>query len=174
MTVSSYSVLVGTVRDSVVEHGKWNRRFRKIPLLLFAGLALGSPFSVSASTASACDQITGTYTGSRIGELGGNPQLLAFDRAELRAGAGTGRQVQVASPTASTGDQIDLVITCTPIDATHATLIFTSRLVGSRTAFSDAGSATVTVYDGGSRLWIVGNNPPGSMEGWLLRVPPKP
>ena len=40
--------------------------------------------------AGACDQINGTYTGSRIGVLGGNPALLAFDRLMLTAGAGTG------------------------------------------------------------------------------------
>lgn len=140
--------------------------------LLFAGLALGSP--VSASAAGVCDQINGTYTGSRIGTLGGNPTLLAFDRLTLTAGAGTGRQVQVASATAPTGDQINLEITCTPVDATRATLTVKSHRVGSRTPFSDAGSVSVTVYDGGSRLRVVGNTPPGSMPGWLLRIPPNP
>lgn len=140
--------------------------------LLFAGLALGRP--ASASTAGVCDQINGTYTGSRIGSLGGNLQLLAFDRLRLTAGAGSGRQVQVATPSAPAGDQIDLNITCAPVDATHATLIVKSRRAGSSTAFSDAGSVTVTSYDGGSRLWVVGNTPPGSMQGWLLRIPPNP
>jgi hypothetical protein len=144
--------------------------------LLFAGLALGSPVSapISASAAGACDQINGTYSGSRIGTLGDNPRLLAFDRLTLNAGAGTGRQVQVASPTAPTGDQIDLQITCAPVDATHAMLVVKSRRAGSGTAFSDAGSVTVTLFDGGSRLWAVGNTPPGSMPGWLLRLPPNP
>jgi hypothetical protein len=140
--------------------------------LLFAGFALSAP--VPASAAGACDQINGTYTGSRIGALGGNSQLLAFDRLTLTAGVGTGRQVQVATPTAPAGDQIDLDVTCTPVDATHATLVVKSRRAGSGTAFSDAGSVTVTVYDGGSRLWIVGNTPPRSMPGWLLRLPPNP
>jgi hypothetical protein len=142
----------------------------KILSLLFAGLALGVP--VSASAAGVCDQINGTYSGSRIGVMGSNPELLAFDRLVLTAGAGTGRQVQVASPAAPAGDQIDLAITCTPVDATHATLIVRARRAGSGTAFSDAGSVTVTVFDGGSRLWVVGNTPPGSMPGWLLRLPP--
>jgi|GEM_PF-1915100 len=140
--------------------------------LLFAGLALGSP--VSAPAAGACDQINGTYSGSRIGALGGNPSLLAFDRLTLNAGAGTGRQVQVASPTAPTGEQIDLQITCAPVDATHVMLIVQSRRAGSGTAFGDGGSVTVTLFDGGSRLWVVGNIPPGSMPGWLLRLPPNP
>lgn len=144
----------------------------KILPLLFAGLALGLP--VSASAAGVCDQINGTYSGSRIGTLGDNPALLAFDRLALTAGAGTGRQVQVASETAPAGDQFDLDITCTPVDATHAMLIVRARRTGSGTALSDAGSVTVTVFDGGSRLWVVGNTPPGSMPGWLLRLPPDP
>lgn len=140
--------------------------------LLFAGLALGSPVSVPA--AGVCDQINGAYSGSRIGTLGDNPTLLAFDLLTLTAGAGTGRQVQVASESAPAGDQIDLAITCAPVDATHAMLIVKARRAGSGTAFSDAGSVTVTLYDGGSRLWVVGNTPPGSMPGWLLRLPPNP
>jgi hypothetical protein len=144
----------------------------KILALLLAGLALGVP--VSASAAGVCDEIDGTYVGSRIGDLGGNLQLLAFDRMTLTAGAGTGRQVQVASPSAPSGDQIDLEIACVPVDATHATLVVKARRAGSGTAFSDAGSVSVTVYDGGSRLRIVGNTPPGSMPGWLLRLPPDP
>jgi len=140
--------------------------------LLFAGLALGSPGPAPA--AGVCDQINGTYSGSRIGTLGGNPALLAFDRLELTAGAGSGRQVQVASPTAPAGDQIDLAVNCTPVDATHATLVVRARRAGSGTALSDAGSVTVTVFDGGSRLWVVGNTPPGSMPGWLLQLPPNP
>lgn len=140
--------------------------------LLFAGLALGSP--VSAPAAGVCDQINGTYSASRIGMLGGNPALLAFDRLVLRAGAGTGRQVTLASATSPSGDQIDLRITCAPVDATHATLLVASRRAGSGAAFGDAGSVSVTVYDGGSRLWVVGNTPPGSMPGWLLRIPPNP
>ncbi|HEX8829811.1 MAG TPA: hypothetical protein VF705_01510, partial [Longimicrobium sp.] len=133
-------------------------------------LSLGFPAPTSA--ASVCDQINGTYIASRIGALGGNPALLAFDRLTLTAGAGTGRQVQVASPTAPAGDQIDLTITCAPVDATHAMLVVMSRRAGSGTAFSDAGSVTVTLFGGGSRLWAVGNTPPGSMPGWLLRLPP--
>jgi hypothetical protein len=144
----------------------------KILTLLFAGLALAAPLSASAT--GVCDQINGTYTGSRIGALAGLDSLLAFDRLTLTAGAGIGRQVQVASSAAPTGTQIDLSVTCTPVDATHATLIIQARLAGSGTAFSDAGSVSVTVYDGGSRLWIVGNNPPGAMPGWLLRIPPNP
>lgn len=144
----------------------------KILPLLFAGFALSLP--VSAYAAGVCDQINGTYSGSRIGALGGNGELLAFDRLELTAGAGTGRQVQVASPTAPAGDQIDLAIICTPVDATHAMLVVKARRAGSGTAFSDAGSVTVTSYDGGSRLWAVGNTPPNSMPGWLLRLPPNP
>ncbi|MFL5542856.1 MAG: hypothetical protein ACJ8J0_28000 [Longimicrobiaceae bacterium] len=144
----------------------------KILPLLFAGLTLGLP--ISASATGVCDHINGVYSAARIGALGGNPQLLAFDRLELTAGAGTGRQVVVATPTSPAGSQIDLVISCTPIDATHARLVVRTRLVGSGTAFSDAGSVTITVYDGGSRLWVVGNNPPGSMPGWLLRLPPNP
>jgi hypothetical protein len=139
--------------------------------LLFAGLALGLPVSASATV---CDEINGTYSGARIGELGGNSALLAFDLMTLTAGAGSGRQVQVASETAPAGDQIDLEITCVPVDATHALLVVKARRSGSGTAFSDAGSATVTLYDGGSRLWVEGNTPPGSMAGWLLRVPPDP
>lgn len=158
MPVKSYDALVGTV-------------MKTLPLL-FAGLALGVP--VSASATGVCDQINGTYSGSRIGVLGGNSALLAFDRLELTAGAGPGRQVQVASETAPGGDQIDLDVTCAPIDATHATLVVKARRSGSGTAFSDAGSVTVTLYDGGSRLWVVGNTPPGSMSGWLLRLPPNP
>jgi hypothetical protein len=144
----------------------------KILPLLFAGLALGLP--VSASAAGVCDQINGTYSGARIGVLGGNPALLAFDHLTLTAGEGTGRQVQVASETAAAGDQFDLAITCAPVDATHAMLIVKARRAGSGTAFSDAGSVTITVFDGGSRLWAVGNTPPGSMPGWLLRLPPNP
>lgn len=137
--------------------------------LLFAGFALGLPAS---SAAGACDQINGIYTGSRIGTLGDNRQLLAFDRLDLTAGAGSGRQVQVASPAAPAGDQIDLAITCAPVDATHATLVVRSRRAGSGADYSDAGSVAVTLYDGGSRLKVVGNTPPGSMPGWLLRIPP--
>lgn len=138
--------------------------------LLFAGLALSLP--VAASATGVCDEINGTYSGSRIGELGNIPELLAFDRLTLTAGAGTGRQVQVASETAPAGDQFDLAITCSPVDATHALLIVKARRAGSGTPLSDAGSVTVTLFDGGSRLWAVGNTPPGSMCGWLLRLPP--
>ncbi|HET7231256.1 MAG TPA: hypothetical protein VFJ16_14705 [Longimicrobium sp.] len=140
--------------------------------LLFAGVVLGSP--VSTPAAGVCDQINGTYTGSRIGTLGGNPALLAFDRLDLTAGAGTGRQVQVANETAPSGDQIDLAVICAPVDATHAMLVVKARRSGSGTDFSDAGSVTVTVYDGGSRLAVEGNTPPHSMPGWLLRIPPNP
>jgi len=140
--------------------------------VLFAGVALGSP--VSASAAGVCDQINGTYIGSRVGRLGDNLELLAFDRLVLTAGTGSGRQVQVASETAPAGDQIDLAVTCVPVDATHATLVVKARRAGSGTAFSDAGSVAVTLYDGGSRLGVVGNTPPGSMPGWLLRLPPNP
>jgi hypothetical protein len=140
--------------------------------LLFAGLSLGLP--VPPSAAGACDHITGVYAGARIGALGDAPELLAFDRVDLTAGAGTGRQVQVAAPSAATGDQIDLIISCTSIDATHATLAVQTRLVGSGTNFSSGATASVTVYAGGSRLWVVGNTPPRSMQGWLLRVPPPP
>ncbi|HEX6368473.1 MAG TPA: hypothetical protein VF006_06065 [Longimicrobium sp.] len=139
--------------------------------LLFAGLSLGLPISASAG---ACDHIDGVYAGARIGELGYNRELLAFDRVELTDGAGKGRQVQVATATAQAGSQIDLVISCTSIDATHARLDVQTQLVGSGTGFSCCASVTVTVYAGGSRLWIVGNNPPNSMQGWLLRVPPPP
>ncbi|HET6762763.1 MAG TPA: hypothetical protein VFH27_03800, partial [Longimicrobiaceae bacterium] len=144
---------------------------KSLPLMV-AGLVLGLP--APAHAAGACDQLTGTYTGSRIGDLAGNPQLLAFDRLRLRAGAGDGRQVQVASATAPAGDQIDLLITCAPVDATHATLTVKSHRVGSSTPFTDAGSVSVTVLDGGSRLRIVGNTPPGSMPGWLFRLPSIP
>lgn len=168
MPVESFRMLVGTRART----GRGGARSMKILPLLFAGLALGAP--VSASASGVCDQITGTFVGSRIGSLGGNLQLLAFDRLELRAGAGHGRQVQVATVSSPAGDQIDLAITCAPVDATHATLVVQARRAGSGTAFSDAGSVTVTLYDGGSRLWAVGNTPPGSMQGWLLRLPPNP
>lgn len=172
MPVSSFGA-PGTVRDSVAGHEKrTGAGLMKILSLLFAGLALGLP--VAASATGVCDEIDGTYSGARIGVLGDASELLAFDLLTLTDGAGTGRQVQVAAPSAPTGDQIDLAITCTPVDATHALLVVRTHLAGSNTAFSDAGSVTVTLYDGGTRLWVEGNSPPGSMPGWLLRLPPNP
>jgi hypothetical protein len=143
----------------------------KIVALILAGLALGTP--ATASAAGVCDQITGTYVDGRRGPFLTIDTLIAFDRLELTAGVGSGDQV-TTTPNQRAADHLLLKVTrCHPLTETTARLEVESAAPGS-TVYSSAGTVDVTVFDGGSRVWVRGNTVGGELPGWLLRVPPPP
>lgn len=142
----------------------------KIAALMLAGLALGVP--ATARAAGICDQITGTYVAGRTGPFLTTRAFIAFDLLTLTAGVGRGHQV-TTTPTQPAADHLVLRVTrCQPLTATTARLEIESATPGG-TVFSSAGSADVTVYDGGSRVSIHGNIVGAELPGWLLRVPPQ-
>jgi hypothetical protein len=143
----------------------------KIATLLLAGLALGAP--ATASAADVCGQITGTYVAGRSGPFLTTPDFIAFDRLTLTAGVGSGDQVTTTS-TLAAGDHIVLkVVRCHPLTGESARLEVETAPPGG-TVFSSAGTVDVTVFDGGSRVWVRGNIVGAELPGWLLRVPPPP
>lgn len=143
----------------------------KIAALILAGLALGAP--ATARAAGICDQITGTYVAGRTGPFLTTRAFIAFDRLTLNAGVGSGDQV-TTTPTQPGADHLVLKVkSCQPLTANTARLEIETATPGG-TVFSSAGTADVTVFDGGSRVWIRGNIVGGELPGWLLRVPPPP
>ena len=143
----------------------------KVVTLMLAALALGAP--ATASAAGICDQITGTYVDGRTGPFLTTRAFIAFDRLTLTAGVGDGDQVTTTPTQPAANHLIVKVKRCQPLTATTARLEIETAAPGS-TVFSSAGTADVTVFDGGSRVWIRGNTVGGELPGWLLRVPPPP
>ena len=143
----------------------------KVVTLMLTGLALGAPATASAT--GICDQITGTYVAGRTGPFLTTEAFIAFDLLTLTAGVGSGEQV-TTTPTQAAGDHLLLKVThCHPLTANSARLEVESAAPGS-TVYSSAGTVDVTVFDGGSRVWVRGNIVGAERPGWLLRVPPPP
>lgn len=143
----------------------------KLSHLLFAAAAITLP--ATAHAAGACDQINGTYVDGRVGSFLGYPSFIAFDRLVLTRGVGKGSQVQVTSDKESQAQHIQLTVTsCTPLTPTTARIAVDSTIPGKGT--SGASTVTLTVFDGGSRIWFEGDSPNGKFPGWLLRVPAAP
>lgn len=143
----------------------------KIAALILAGLALGTP--VTASAAGICDQITGIYVDGRIGTFHNTRGFIAFDRLDLTAGVGSGDQVTTTTLQGAATHLSLKVKACIPLTATTARLEMETAAPGT-TVYSSAGTADVTVFDGGSRVWVRGNTVGAALPGWLLRVPPPP
>ena len=145
-----------------------------IATLMLAGLALGTPATpATPATAGICDQITGTYVSGRTGPFLTLRAYIAFDQLSLTAGVGRGNQVTTTPSLASADHRIVNVKVCRPLTANTARLELETAPVGG-TVFTSAGNADVTVFDGGSRVWIRGNIVKAELPGWLLRVPPPP
>jgi hypothetical protein len=143
----------------------------KFAALIIAGLALGAPATASAT--GICDQITGTYVAGRTGPFLSVDTFIAFDQLTLTEGVGEGNQV-TTTPTQPGADHVLLKVTiCQPLTATTARLEVETAAPGS-TLYSSAGTVDVTVFDGGSRVWVRGNIVGAELPGWLLRVPPPP
>ena len=139
--------------------------------LILAGLAFGAP--ATASAAGICDQITGTYVAGRTGLNARG--YMAFDVVTLNAGVSvtTGHQVTTLAAQPAADHLLLRVARCHPLTANTARLELETATPGS-TVFGSAGNADVTVFDGGSRVWIRGNIVGAEYPGWLLRVPAPP
>jgi hypothetical protein len=143
----------------------------KIATLVLTGLMLGVPGTARA--AGICDQITGTYVAGRTGAFHNTSGFIAFDQLTLTAGVGSGDQVTTTATQAAADHLVLKVKSCHPLTANTARLEIETAAPGT-TAFSSAGTADVTVFDRGSRVWIRGNIVGAELPGWLLRVPPRP
>jgi len=139
-----------------------------LPLVALATLPL------PAAAQGICDQISGTYIAGTLGSFDGNTETIGFARLDYAKGVGTGRQAVAFQAAAASADHVRLAMSCTPLTATTARINFKSAQGGTNPPANDAGSVVYTVYDGGARIWVVGDMPTRRMPGWLLRLPPPP
>lgn len=144
----------------------------KMCFIALAAVALIAP--VPARAQSACNQINGTYVGGRTGTIHRVPAIV-FDRIRLESGIGAdGHQVTTSADTSLASHLRLRVKECIPLSPTRVRLTMATATPGPGHPWIDAGSAVVTIYDGGARLWIVGETPEAEFPGWLLRLPPTP
>ncbi|HEU4880817.1 MAG TPA: hypothetical protein VFT45_01190 [Longimicrobium sp.] len=144
----------------------------KMCVIALVTFALVAPAPARAQ--SACDQINGPYVGGRTGTIHRVPAIV-FDRITLQSGIGDdGHQVTTAPDSASASHLRLRVKECIPLAPNRVRLTLATATPGAGHPWIDAGSAVVTIYDGGARLWVVGETAGAEFPGWLLRIPPAP
>jgi hypothetical protein len=144
----------------------------KMFVIALATMALVAP--VPARAQGACDQINGTYVGGRTGTIHGAAAIV-FDRIALQSGIGDDGHQVVTAPDSPSATHLKLrVKECIPLSPTRVRLTLATTAPGAGQPWIDAGSAVVTIYDGGARLWVSGETPGAEFPGWLLRIPPAP
>jgi hypothetical protein len=144
----------------------------KMCVIALVTVALVAP--VSARAQAPCDQINGTYVGGRTGTLHGTP-VVVFDRITLQSAIGDNGHQVVAAPAAPNASHVRLrVKECIPLSSDRVRLTLATTAPGGGQPWIDAGSAVITIYDGGARLWFVGDTAGAELPGWLLRIPPAP
>ena len=148
--------------------------FKRLNLLfcmfVFSTVIFGQTMKKDTSP---CESIKGkTYIAWSSGKFDDNPDAAGGSKLEFDArGTGKSRSFLSFKPTDANGTHELLSVKCeVTTDKNNKKVSFLHFFINS----VDAGSAFITSYDSGSKVWAESAMPGRPMKGWMLQLPPNP